>query len=95
MNNDKLERLAILSEECSEVIKIINKTLRHGEDSCHPDDLTKNNKILLSEELGDLMYAIRLCVVNEDVNQDVLEDSYASRPERLKKYIHYNTLDND
>lgn len=32
------ERLAMLSEECGEVIQIIGKILRHGYDSYHPDD---------------------------------------------------------
>lgn len=48
------ERLAMLSEECGEVIQIIGKILRHGYDSYHPDDPGVTNRDLLGKELIDL-----------------------------------------
>lgn len=43
------ERLAILAEECSEVIQIIGKILRRGLDSVHPVTLESNRSALLRE----------------------------------------------
>lgn len=43
------ERLAILAEECGEVIQIIGKILRHGLDSCHPVTRETNRSALLRE----------------------------------------------
>ena len=54
------ERLAILAEECGEVIQVIGKILRHGYDSYHPDqqgtkpELRFTNRKALGAELCDL-----------------------------------------
>jgi hypothetical protein len=48
------ERLAMLAEECGEVIQIIGKILRHGYDSYHPDRPHITNRELLQRELTDL-----------------------------------------
>lgn len=49
------ERLAMLAEECGEVIQVIGKILRHGYESYHPaDPLGLNNRGLLHSELTDL-----------------------------------------
>lgn len=49
------ERLAMLAEECGEVIQIIGKILRHGYDSWHPDRPAITNRMLLEKELTDLI----------------------------------------
>ena len=56
------ERLAILAEECGEVIQIVGKILRHGYGSRHPDG-GPDNCALLEREVTDLM-AIRSAMVN-------------------------------
>lgn len=48
------ERLAMLAEECGEVIQVIGKILRHGYDSYHPDRPHITNRELLQRELTDL-----------------------------------------
>ncbi len=48
------ERLAMLAEECAEVIQVIGKILRHGYDSYHPDQPYITNRELLQQELTDL-----------------------------------------
>ena len=69
MNNSELERLAILAEECAEVQQIVSKIIRHGFDSYNPYDENKtSNRELLEKELGDLLFAMNLCVDNEDIN---------------------------
>jgi len=48
------ERLAMLAEECGEVIQIIGKILRHGYESYHPNNPVFSNRDLLHQELTDL-----------------------------------------
>lgn len=49
------ERLAMLAEECAEVIQAIGKILRHGYDSYHPLDPDQTpNRVLLDRELTDV-----------------------------------------
>lgn len=47
-----------LIEECAELIHILCKARRFGLDSCHPDDLTKTNSMLILEEIADVEKAI-------------------------------------
>lgn len=48
------ERLAMLIEECGEVIQVAGKILRHGYDNYHPDRPHITNRELLQRELTDL-----------------------------------------
>jgi len=48
------ERLAILLEECGEVVQICGKILRHGYESYHPKDYFEtSNRELLRDEICD------------------------------------------
>lgn len=61
LTDAQVERLAILAEECSEVIQVVGKILRHGYDSYNPtvpEAEQKPNVALLQKELGDLIWAI-------------------------------------
>lgn len=48
------ERLAMLAEECAEVIQVVGKILRHGYESYHPSNPAFSNRDLLHQELTDL-----------------------------------------
>jgi hypothetical protein len=48
------ERLAMLAEECAEVVQVIGKILRHGYDAHHPADPRTSNRALLANELMDV-----------------------------------------
>ena len=52
------ERLAMLAEECGEVIQVVGKILRHGYDSYHPDDPITTNRQLLQSELLEVVAVI-------------------------------------
>ena len=54
------ERLAMLAEECAEVIQVIGKILRHGYESYHPADPSQTNRDLLTHELSDLYAVVEL-----------------------------------
>ena len=47
----ELERIALLAEECGEVIQAVNKIIRHGYESSHPDH-DENNRYDLEKECG-------------------------------------------
>lgn len=89
----KLERLAILAEECAEVQHMIMKTIRHGEDSYHPDEPNISNKDKLSLEVGDLAYAIQYCLDEDDLDEDLVSESFSTRPTTMNKYLHYNEIE--
>jgi len=59
------ERLAMLIEECGEVIQIAGKILRHGYDSYHPDRPHMTNRWLLQMELTDL-FAVQNQIYAQD-----------------------------
>ena len=59
------ERLAMLAEECGEVIQIIGKILRHGYANYHPDRPHITNKQLLQRELTDL-FAVQNQIYAQD-----------------------------
>ena len=89
---EKLERLAILAEECAEVQHIIMKTIRHGEDSCHPDDLDTTNKMMLSQEVADLVFAITMCIEDDDIDGDIVQECFDLRYDTINEYLHYNEI---
>ena len=92
LSSDKLERIAILAEECAEVQHIIMKSIRHGEMSSHPDTPSIPNIEMLSEEVGDLMFIIAWCIEKEDIDNDIFEDAFKRKHTTINKYLHYNTF---
>jgi len=81
------ERLAMLAEECGEVIHIIGKVLRHGYDSRHPDG-GPTNREALSREILDLVYT-QDALFNAD---DLPKHSHEQRMEvidRKARYAHH------
>jgi NTP pyrophosphatase (non-canonical NTP hydrolase) len=67
LTKDQVERLIILSEECSEVIQIVNKILRFGTESRHPIHDTGTNSERLHEEIRDVLVAVLLMIENGDI----------------------------
>ncbi|MGR3524882.1 MAG: hypothetical protein ACU0CT_02645 [Paracoccaceae bacterium] len=49
------ERLAMLAEECAEVIQVVGKILRHGYDSYHPANPAVSNRDLLAKEATEVV----------------------------------------
>lgn len=83
------ERLAMLSEECGEVIQVIGKILRHGYDSKY-GGLTNREKLL--DEYLDIIAVVNL--MNKDfnpngVNQDALRDQVREKTGRKLVYSHH------
>jgi NTP pyrophosphatase (non-canonical NTP hydrolase) len=98
LTDAQVERLAILSEECGEVIQIVGKILRHGYHSCNPTvDETKQkpNVALLEKELGDLMWIISKLDLFADINFPVPNTSATinawirRKEETASQYLHH------
>ncbi len=77
------ERLAILSEECGEVIQAIGKILRHGYASIDPTGQKEgSNRQQLERELGD----IKACItIMHDAGDVMGEEIYIAAQKKLKK----------
>lgn len=87
------ERLALLIEECSEVIKIACKIQRHGYESYNPTVLEaerRTNRSLLEEELGDVVFAVRLMYGNSDIDPSDVYHFMEEKREKIQRYLHHN-----
>ena len=81
------ERLAMLAEECGEVIQMIGKIMRHGYDSYHPADPTITNRTLLGRELTDL-YAVAASLSRDKVPEGSLFHQDQAWVKKLR-YAHH------
>lgn len=81
------ERLAMLAEECGEVIQIVGKILRHGYSSAHPDRPHVSNRELLGRELTDL-YAVASSLCRDNVPEGSLHDQDEAWVNKLR-YAHH------
>lgn len=76
LTDAEAERLAILAEECGEVIHIIGKILRHGYESYDPTVPINNqarNRHLLEKELGDISAAYCRLLQARDISSNAVE----------------------
>lgn len=88
------ERLALLAEECSEVVQIISKILRHGYESYNPNaSVPRRNRALLIQELGDVLCAISLLDASGDVYYPDINIASASKLHRVQEYLHHNKIE--
>jgi NTP pyrophosphatase (non-canonical NTP hydrolase) len=93
------ERLAILAEECAEVIQAVGKILRHGYYSFNPDLLTQDmddgdelpptNKSDLEMEIGDVLFAVELLKQAGDISMNKVEARAEVKAEKIKEYLHH------
>jgi len=89
------ERIALLIEECGEVIQIAGKILRHGFDSHNPDAIPRDgqpvlsNRHLLEKELGDVLHAVTLLIDQHDVRESVITQRRMTRNQAVRRYLHH------
>lgn len=88
------ERLAMLAEECGEVIQVIGKILRHGYDSYHPDQaatpphLRFTNRQALAQELCDVLGVASAICRWDHVRGTSLQDASLAWGNKLR-YAHH------
>ena len=82
------ERLAILSEECGEIIQVIGKIQRHGMESCHPDG-GPTNRMLLEKELGHAYAALLLMTRAEDILPEWVSRHKDTKLQTVQQWLHH------
>jgi NTP pyrophosphatase (non-canonical NTP hydrolase) len=87
------ERLALLAEECGELVQAIGKVLRHGYGLVSPDDLHgENNLARMESEIADVRAAITLMTVAGDIDADEIQDLSKLKLKNVQKYLHHQTM---
>ena len=82
------ERLALLMEECAEVIQIVGKIMRHGYESCHPDG-GPTNRQLLEKELGHVYAAMGMMKDSADIIMLPIREHAAEKRLKVRQYLHH------
>lgn len=85
------ERLAMLAEECAEVIQVIGKILRHGYENHHPDSPLVNNKMLLANELTDVDAVVK-AMKREELKDFACQDFENTHWQKKLRYSHHQSL---
>ena len=85
------ERLAMLAEECAEVIQIVGKILRHGYDSYHPADPETTNRDLLAKELTDIE-AVRGEMQRHELRDYEMRDPFQAVWRRKLRFTHHQEV---
>ena len=84
------ERLALLLEELGEAQHVIGKILRHGSESYHPDDPSgPSNRALLEKELGDVLAAIKMMDLADDIEWESLTQRRIEKQIKVRKFLHH------
>lgn len=82
------ERLTLLVEECSEVIKAIAKIQRHGYETCHPDGGATNRGSLV-REMGDVLMAMQLLCDACDIDERWVIKASKNKRVTVRQYLHH------
>jgi len=86
-----LERLVILAEECAEVIQVINKIIRFGYNSFHPEKAL-DNRDLLEKELGDVQLILSMMSSSGDISYSKVVDCMNVKSQTINDFLIYNKL---
>lgn len=85
MNSKHEEILNILQEECAELIQMVSKCRRFGIDQQHLK-ADKPNRIKLTEEIGDVLAMINLCINYKIVDQTAVIVAQENKFKKLKQW---------
>lgn len=82
------ERLALLAEECGEVMQAIGKVLRHGYASRHPDG-GPTNREALERECGDVYHSIWRLIGSGDIDGNGMSLRADEKARSVERYLHH------
>lgn len=91
------ERLALLAEECAEVIQAITKIQRHGYESYNPLDNREHrlsNRQALEKEIGHVRHAIGRLIAALDVTTEEIDLWSEHKAGTINRWLHHQ-LDED
>lgn len=88
---DELERLAILVEEAAEVQQIAMKIMRHGYESCHPDNEGERytNRNELEKEIGHLQNITLMMFEADDIDKETVAYCRNKKKKSIQQYLHH------
>jgi len=86
------ERLALLIEECCEIGQACTKTLRHGWDSCHPNNPARINRELLRDEVVQLLAVLHLMLYMKKDFFPITDEEIAKALEKKLTYCHFQDM---
>jgi len=92
LSEAQAERLAVLAEECGEVVAIAGKVLRHGYESCNPHT-QEYNRALLEHEIADVLGVVRMMIDAADVSGDEIAEIAEGVWERKARYLHHQNFE--
>lgn len=85
------ELLALLAEECGEVIQVVGKALRHGLASTHPNG-GQDNKQLIEKELGDVLAAMSKLTDSSELDANAIAKAKSDKLDSVGQYLHHSGL---
>jgi NTP pyrophosphatase (non-canonical NTP hydrolase) len=85
MTPKETEILNILQEECAEVIQMVSKCRRFGIDTDHLK-ANKPNRSKLTEEIGDVLAMINLCIRYNIVDQSQVIIAQEQKYKKLEQW---------
>lgn len=88
------ERLALLAEECGEVMQAIGKVLRHGFESTHPDG-GPTNREALERECGDVYHAISRLIGAHDIDGNGMTQRADDKAKSVISYLHHQVRNDE
>lgn len=90
LTDAQTERLALLAEECGEVIYVVGKILRHGYESRNPlDSDSLRNVVMLEKELGDVTNAMAMLTDAGDISRDAVLVAARRKSETIGRWLHH------
>jgi len=89
----QVEALALLSEECGEVVQAVGKALRHGLDSYHPARPEDgDNSAQLARECGQVLAAIDIAIAAGIFGWKDAHESRIAKLANVGDYLHHNAF---
>lgn len=89
---EQAELIAVLFEECAEVVQICGKILRHGLYSAHPRDLSRTNDMLLSDEVGHVFAAVEMLASIEVFSRRAVAQSKLRKLKNIQPFLHFHVV---
>lgn len=89
LSEEQAESLALLAEECAEVIVAIQKIMRHGLESCHPNTPSFTNRNALENEIGDVLASIRMARNNVGLDDATINRSQRAKHLNVEAWVHH------
>lgn len=91
LTNAEQELLALLMEECGEVIQVIGKIMRHGYESYNPNiQNSPTNRQMLEAELGDVVAALSMLEYSDAIDPNQIQAHRKTKLKSVKKWLHFN-----